>query len=72
MMHQSHKYDCSETHKKERDTQHEKLLRWEEISFQDAFETVCVRRVTNVAWNSVPYGRPCDSKSFVTILCSGR
>ena len=22
-------------------------------------------------WNSVPHGMPCDSKSFVTILCSG-
>ena len=25
-----------------------------------------------MAWNSVPYGRPCDSKSFIPILCSGR
>ena len=55
-----------------RDTKQEKLLRWEEIRFQDLFETVSIWRVTNVAWNSVPCGRPCDSKSFIPILCSGR
>ena len=55
-----------------RDTSMKKLLRWEEIWFQDLFQTVSNRRVTNVTWNSVPYGRPYDSKSFIPILVSGR
>ena len=25
-----------------------------------------------MAWNSVPYGRTCDNKSCISILCSGR
>ena len=49
-----------------------KIQRLVKLSLQDPFVTGCARRVTNVASKSVPYGRPCDSKSFVTILSSGR
>ena len=62
-----HKNDIITT----RDTKQEKILRWEAIRFQDLFETVSIWKVTNVTWNGVPYGRPCDSKSFIPILCSG-
>ena len=55
-----------------RDTKQEKITEMGRDTFQDRFETLSILRVTNVAWNSVPYGRPCDSKSFIPILCSGR
>ena len=52
-----------------RDTKQEKLLSWEEIRFQDLFETVSIWRVTNVAWNSVPY--IIEISSGVTPMGSG-
>ena len=51
-----------------RDTKQEKLSRWEDIRFQDLFETVSIRRDTSVAWDSVPYGS-CATANALSPFC---
>ena len=54
-----------------RDLYKEKLLRWEEISFQDPFETACIR-VTNVALFNIEGPATAKALSPFCILVGGK